>query len=1127
MSDYSIYPKAIDGYAQIPLAVDRKSPVAAESINRPRSAIINIENTLGIAPHVSDTYGEFENVDERLENSEAILDSIDLQYVTDRGNETTHSLEVQNGTAALPAYTFYQDVNTGMFRPDSDELGFSTSGVEQLRIDDTGQIGIGKINPSYLLDVAGDVNIDGDLEVLGDIHAVGNITFDAGTGGRIILGTGPEDEVDFNADVISDIIPDQDNLFDLGSAAQQWQDLNVYGVRSSSVLAINATAALDMDAASATLDAAGSISVTSSAGPVTLEGTAVSVDSTVGPVALTATGVLDMEGNSVSMDSTGGPISIDSSAALNLEGNTVVIDSMVGSITATAADGLGLSATSGDVDITSDAGAIVVNAFTDLDMDAADNVSIDSTNGNVTINATTGDVQITTEASDIILSSANHVDIDAANSVFIDANLVGLVALTSLDLTGETVDIDGESVSIDSTVGQVDLNAATALGLSGETVDIDGESVTIDSSVGVIDITAATALSLGGTSVDVDGESVTIDSSVGSVSLAATTDLSLAGETVDIDGQSVSIDSTISSVDITANTDLILDSTTGDIDVTATAGEINLNTAADQIILNSATDLDLDATNDVYIDAVKDVSINSTSGDVKVSAVVGDVGLDTAAGFVILNAAGNVGIDSKAPSHKLSVANGNIEVSDASVLGPESLDEIQFSTHAKWNTVNDFNDTGGNAHYTLSAVGLTSSITQPQADLATPGVGKRWYAFTYDVLLIVSFDSDGEVTIGPSFSSPPAKLDLTTGTHTVYFQSAAGPTDFSIIVTSTTDTVGEFTIDNVSLKEIQGGNAIVNGLVTGGGVSGIKILSNGNVGLGTVDPEHLLHVVGDARIQGDLTVNGTVTQIDTDHVFSELFTVENDGTGVAFTVNQTGAQPIADFKDDGATTLFIEDGGNVGLGTNAPNKKLHIFDSYAATGTNETSIVIERRVDGAGVGANGIGTSIGFSLENDADAPVDSGLISTILTNVAAGTETSVMKFSTRRISDGLAERVIIDQDGRVGIGEFDPKSTLSVGGSASFPIKSIAFVDSPYAVLEADYTILADASGGNVEVNLPNAQNYEGRICNVKKIDASANAVSMIDLTPNDIDGALSKDISIQWVSVTIQSDGSNWYII
>jgi hypothetical protein len=73
MSDYSIYPNAIDGYAQIPLAVDKQSPVNAEGLNRLRSGIVNIENTLGVAPHVSDTYGEFDDVDDRLENLEGLV----------------------------------------------------------------------------------------------------------------------------------------------------------------------------------------------------------------------------------------------------------------------------------------------------------------------------------------------------------------------------------------------------------------------------------------------------------------------------------------------------------------------------------------------------------------------------------------------------------------------------------------------------------------------------------------------------------------------------------------------------------------------------------------------------------------------------------------------------------------------------------------------------------------------------------------------------------------------------------------------------------------------------------------------------------------------------------------------
>ena len=81
MADYSIYPKALDGYAQIPLAVDRYSPVNAESVNRLRSASVNIENTLGIAPHISDHEEEFLDVNERLDDIEAQFDfDLDRAY---------------------------------------------------------------------------------------------------------------------------------------------------------------------------------------------------------------------------------------------------------------------------------------------------------------------------------------------------------------------------------------------------------------------------------------------------------------------------------------------------------------------------------------------------------------------------------------------------------------------------------------------------------------------------------------------------------------------------------------------------------------------------------------------------------------------------------------------------------------------------------------------------------------------------------------------------------------------------------------------------------------------------------------------------------------------------------------
>lgn len=52
-----------------------------------------------------------------------------------------------------------------------------------------------------------------DVLITGNLHATGNITAD----GNIQIGDTNTDNITFNADISSDIIPDQNNLFDLGS----------------------------------------------------------------------------------------------------------------------------------------------------------------------------------------------------------------------------------------------------------------------------------------------------------------------------------------------------------------------------------------------------------------------------------------------------------------------------------------------------------------------------------------------------------------------------------------------------------------------------------------------------------------------------------------------------------------------------------------------------------------------------------------------------------------------------------------------------------------------------------------------------------------------------------------------
>ena len=110
------------------------------------------------------------------------------------------------------------------------------------------------------------------------------------------------------------------------------------------------------------------------------------------------------------------------------------------------------------------------------------------------------------------------------------------------------------------------------------------------------------------------------------------------------------------------------------------------------------------------------------------------------------------------------------------------------------------------------------------------------------------------------------------------------------------------------------------------------IKSDGKIGLNVSDPSHQVHIKGNTRIEGDLIVNGTQRIIDTDTSTTEQFIITNDGTGPALIVNQIGAHPIMDVQDDSNSVFFIENGGNVGVGTITPNEKLHINGNIKVVG---------------------------------------------------------------------------------------------------------------------------------------------------------------------------------------------------
>ena len=98
-----------------------------------------------------------------------------------------------DGSAAAPSITNTGDTNTGIYFGAADQVDITVGGSQILSVQSTG------------------------ISVTGNITASGNIT----------MGDAATDNITFNADVNSDMIPNTHNSFDLGQDTQSWRSVYV------------------------------------------------------------------------------------------------------------------------------------------------------------------------------------------------------------------------------------------------------------------------------------------------------------------------------------------------------------------------------------------------------------------------------------------------------------------------------------------------------------------------------------------------------------------------------------------------------------------------------------------------------------------------------------------------------------------------------------------------------------------------------------------------------------------------------------------------------------------------------------------------------------------------------------
>ncbi|HSU29532.1 MAG TPA: hypothetical protein VLJ68_14190 [Chitinophagaceae bacterium] len=103
--------------------------------------------------------------------------------------------------------------------------------------------------------------------------------------------------------------------------------------------------------------------------------------------------------------------------------------------------------------------------------------------------------------------------------------------------------------------------------------------------------------------------------------------------------------------------------------------------------------------------------------------------------------------------------------------------------------------------------------------------------------------------------------------------------------------------------------------------------------------------------------------------------------------------------------------------------------------------------------------------------------------------------------------------------------STVQVSGSLSMTIRTIT---SNTVLTGTDNTILANTTSGAITITLPNPANFSGRIYTIKKV-GSGGIDNELTVSPaaGTIDGGSNYIIYNDWTYVTLQTDGTNWYII
>jgi len=521
------------------------------------------------------------------------------------------------------------------FRDTAIYINSSADGQLDLVADTEIQIAATTIDINGAADISGNLAVGGNLTVAGNATVTGTTTFNGGT---LTLGDSASDNVVFGADVDSNIIPDDDDTYDLGSASQEWRNIFIDGTAHIDTLDIDENATV-----AGTLGVTGAIT-----GSSTIVGTTISASTAFVPtIADGATlGTASLEFGDLYLGDSGviylgadQDVTLthipDTGVRVNST-NKIEFNDASQFIHGSSATVLSLGATD-EIDLT--ATAIDVNGTVDMSSTLA-------VTGNVTMSAdaTVGD--------DLTLIS--------------DAAVLGFGANTDVTLTH----VHDTGLLLNSTM---------ALQFNDASQFINAPSAT------VLDITATDEIELNATAIDVNG-TMDVSGTLGVTGIATFADDIIIG-----DGKTIGSASDVDAITIASNGQVTLTQTligtaldiSGDIDVDGTT---NLDIVDIDGAVDMATTLavagNVDFNGDLDVDGTTNLDVVDIDGAVDMASTL------TVAGNSVLASADVTGVATAATFEP----DGDTAAGDNAAIGYTSVDGLIITGQGSTNDVTIKND---------------------------------------------------------------------------------------------------------------------------------------------------------------------------------------------------------------------------------------------------------------------------------------------------------------------------------------------------------------------------------------------------------------------------------------------------